>query len=85
MVGTSKLEVELDGQDLEQVKERVSLGSTVTDTATSERQLTMWIAEATTALSRLKTIWRFRSLKMKTKLILSMFSRHFALFICTLG
>ena len=33
-------------------------------------RLTMWIAEATTALPRLKTIWRFRSLKMKTKRIL---------------
>ena len=31
MGGTSKLEVELDGQGLELVKESVYLGSTVTD------------------------------------------------------
>ena len=63
------LEVELDGQELEQVKEFVYLGST--ETAESEREVKNLIAEATTALSRLKIIWRSINLKMlKTKQIL---------------
>ena len=65
------MELELDGQELEHVKESVYLGSTVTETAKSKWAVKIRIANATTALSwRVKIIWGSRNIKMmKTQLI----------------
>ncbi len=56
MAGTTILEVELDGQELELVKEFVYLGTTKAETATPERVAIIQTARATTALSRLQLI-----------------------------
>ena len=64
--GTRTLEMGLEGQGLEQVKECVYLGSTVTETTQSERKLIFGYQKQQQSLSRLMIILRSRNIKIKT-------------------
>ena len=63
-----KVSVNIRGTDLEQVKEFTYLGSVQNEECNSVKEVKVRIAKSTSALSRLKRVWRDSSLSIETKL-----------------
>jgi len=56
------------GEQLEHVSEFKYLGATLTENGTSEIEVKHRVGMATSALARLESIWKMRSISMKTKI-----------------
>ena len=62
------VEVSVRGAKLGQVREFTYLGSVQTEDCSSVKEIKVRIAKATSSLSRLKQIWRDKTISMSTKL-----------------
>ena len=63
-----RLDIDIDGEKLEQVKRFKYLGSTITEKGTSEEEIQIRIGVATSAVVRLGTVWNLKGVSLKSRI-----------------
>eukprot|EP00794_Sanderia_malayensis_P019589 gene19589-biopygen14545 len=63
-----RLDINIDGEKLVQVTRFKYLGSTVTEKGTSEEEIRIRIGVATSAMTRLDTVWNLKGVSLKSRI-----------------
>ena len=67
-----RLEIEIDGEKLEQVRRLKYLGATITEHGTPEEEIRIRIGVATNAMIRLGAVWSLSGVSLKTRFRITM-------------